>query len=62
MTEGLKDAAERRERKEEKRAQAEREARAEPGDEAKNDARAVQQMREGAVDTDADIERIENKR
>jgi hypothetical protein len=62
MTKGLKDAAESREREEAQRAQAGREARAEPGDEAKNDARALQQMQEGAVDTDADVERIEDKR
>jgi hypothetical protein len=58
-------AAERRDRENreaEERARREREARAEPGTEALDDARALQQMSEGVVDTSEEFQRIEQKR
>ncbi|MBK4736368.1 hypothetical protein [Noviherbaspirillum pedocola] len=53
---------EREEREEAERAAREREARAEPGAEALDDARALQQMSEGVVDTSEEFQRIEQKR
>jgi hypothetical protein len=51
-----------RDREEAERAERERQSRAEPGDEALNDARALQQMSEGVPDSGAEFERIEDKR
>jgi hypothetical protein len=61
-TEGASGRGRQEEQQEQENARRKREERVEPGDEALNDARALQQMSEGVVDASEEFERIEDKR